>query len=165
MPVVRTALAGDDTGGLHAKLQQFEALPGIKSFRIDVGSETVASERAGVQLFVASAIKTFIVAQYLRDVEAGRLPEDEQLPVDDSVRQLDSVSRSRAMATFTGSTRAMSNSTGSNARRQAEPTGRRRYRRRESILRPPSRSGRLSATPRIGTGNSSGKTTATPRGK
>jgi hypothetical protein len=27
MPVVRTALAGDDTGGLQAKLQQFEAFP------------------------------------------------------------------------------------------------------------------------------------------
>ena len=90
MPVIRTALAGDDTGGLHAKLQQFEAFPGTKSFRIDVGATTVASESAGVQLFVASAIKTFIVTQYLRDVEAGRLSLDEQLPVDDSVRTSDS---------------------------------------------------------------------------
>jgi beta-lactamase class A len=82
MPVVRTAVAGDDIGELHAKLQQFEAFPGTKSFRIDVGSETVASESAGVQRFVASAIKTFIVAQYLREVEAGRFSEDEQLPVE-----------------------------------------------------------------------------------
>jgi beta-lactamase class A len=104
MPVVRTALAGDDTGGLHAKLRQFEALPGTKSFRIDVGSETVASERAGVQRFVASAIKTFIVAQYLRDVEAGRLSEDEQLPVDDSVRTLDS----DVLLNLTGTTPARS---------------------------------------------------------
>jgi beta-lactamase class A len=90
MPVVRTALAGDDTGGLQAKLQQFEAFPGTKSFRIDVGSTTVASQRASVQLFVASAVKTFILAQYLRGVEAGRLSLDEQLPVDDSVRTSDS---------------------------------------------------------------------------
>ena len=90
MAVVRTALAGDDPGGLQAKLQQFEAFPGTKSFRIDVGSETIASNRAGLQLFVASAIKTFILAQYLRDVEAGRLSLDEQLPVNDSVRHSDS---------------------------------------------------------------------------
>jgi beta-lactamase class A len=97
------ASAQDDTGGLHAKLRQFEALPGTKSFRIDVGSETVASERAGVQLFVASAIKTFILAQYLRDVEAGRLSEVEQLLVDDSVRHIDSL----VLLNLTGTTPAV----------------------------------------------------------
>ena len=56
------------------------------SFRIDIGRTEVASHSAATQLFVASAIKTFIACQYLRDVEAGRLSEDEQLPVNDSVR-------------------------------------------------------------------------------
>ena len=42
------------------------------------------------RLFVGSAIKTFILAQYLRDVEAGRLAENAQMTIDDSVRSLSS---------------------------------------------------------------------------
>jgi beta-lactamase class A len=45
-----------------------------------------ASKRATAAL----AIKTFILAQYLRDVEAGRLSEDQQIPIDDGVRSLSS---------------------------------------------------------------------------
>ncbi len=67
-------------------LRWFKSFPGTTSFRIDVNGHTVASDSASTQLFVASAIKTFILAQYLRDVESGGLSEDEQLPVDDSVR-------------------------------------------------------------------------------
>lgn len=37
-------------------------------------------------IFVGSAVKTFILAAYLRAVEDGRLSLDEQLPVDDGVR-------------------------------------------------------------------------------
>jgi beta-lactamase class A len=37
-------------------------------------------------LFVASAYKTFVLGQYLRDVEAGRLSEGEALPIDDRIR-------------------------------------------------------------------------------
>jgi beta-lactamase class A len=37
-------------------------------------------------LFVGSAVKTFILAQYLRGVEAGRLTEGQPLAIDDSVR-------------------------------------------------------------------------------
>ena len=39
-------------------------------------------------LFVGSAIKTFILTTYLREVEAGRLSLDEQLPIDDGIRSL-----------------------------------------------------------------------------
>jgi beta-lactamase class A len=39
---------------------------------------------------VGSAVKTFILAQYLRDVEEGRLTEDKQLAIDDTVRSLSS---------------------------------------------------------------------------
>src|SRR5205814_7642733 len=35
-------------------------------------------------------VKTFILAQYLRDVEDGRLTEDKQMAIDDSVRSLSS---------------------------------------------------------------------------
>ena len=37
-------------------------------------------------MFVGSAVKTFILATCLREVEAGRLSEDEQLAIDDGVR-------------------------------------------------------------------------------
>lgn len=42
--------------------------------------------RPELRLFVGSAIKTFILAQYLRDLEAGRVPEEQQLAIDDTVR-------------------------------------------------------------------------------
>src|SRR4051794_22316878 len=71
---------------LQTQLGQFKQFPGTKSFRIDIGDDTVASDSASTQLFVASAIKTLIVCQYLRDVEDERLSEDEQLPVNDTVR-------------------------------------------------------------------------------
>jgi len=71
---------------LYTWLHSFKSFPGITSFRIDIDRIEVASDAASTQLFVASAIKTFILARYLRDVESGALSEDEQLPVDDSVR-------------------------------------------------------------------------------
>jgi beta-lactamase class A len=88
--VARPASAEKASSGLEAQLQRFKGFPGTTSFRIDVGGDTVAAESPERQLFVASAIKTFIVCQYLRDAQAGRLSEDEQLPVNDSVRHSDS---------------------------------------------------------------------------
>lgn len=89
---------------LDSQLQKFLAFPGTKSFRIDIGREEIASEKASSQLFVASAIKIFILCQYLRDVEAGRLFEDEQLPVNDGVR----TSASPVLGLMTGTTPARS---------------------------------------------------------
>ena len=86
----RPASAEKASSALEAQLQRFKGFPGTTSFRIDVGGDTVAAESPERQLFVASAIKTLIVCQYLRDAEAGRLSEDEQLPVNDSVRNSDS---------------------------------------------------------------------------
>jgi beta-lactamase class A len=40
------------------------------------------------RLFVGSAVKTFILAAFLREVEAGRLSENRQLAIDDGVRSL-----------------------------------------------------------------------------
>ncbi len=90
MTAVRPASAEDASRDLEAQLQRLKGFPGTTSFRIDVGNDTVAADSPASQLFVASAIKTFIVCQYLRDVEAGRLSEDEQLAVNDSVRNSDS---------------------------------------------------------------------------
>ena len=76
--------------GLDTWLRSFKSFPGATSFRIDVDRHELASDAAATQLFVASAIKTFILSQYLRDVESGGLSEDEQLPVNDSVRTVGS---------------------------------------------------------------------------
>jgi beta-lactamase class A len=87
------ALAADNTGtgssDLNGALQRFLALPGTKSYLIHVGqggSLGRIAHQPNLFLFTASAYKTFVLGQYLRDVEAGLLSEDEQLAIDDSVR-------------------------------------------------------------------------------
>jgi beta-lactamase class A len=88
------ALAADNTGtgsgsDLNGALQRFLALPGTKSYLIHVGQGGSLGQIAhhpNSFLFTASAYKTFVLGQYLRDVEAGLLSEDEQLAIDDSVR-------------------------------------------------------------------------------
>src|SRR5438876_615921 len=99
-PTWANGLASD----LETRLREFKAFPGTKSFRIDIGGNEVASDSAATQLFVASAIKTFILCQYLRDVEAGRLSEDEPLPVNNSVR----TESSPVLLELTGTTPARS---------------------------------------------------------
>jgi beta-lactamase class A len=95
--VVRIARADTENpqGGssLDATLQRFAALPGTKSYLLHVGpggSAGQIAEQPDLFLFTASAYKTFVLGQYLRDVEAGRLSEDEQVPIDDAVRTLGS---------------------------------------------------------------------------
>jgi len=69
------------------------ALPGTKSYLIHAGqggSLHRIAHRPNLFLFTASAYKTFVLGQYLRDVEAGLLAEDEQLAIDDSVRMISS---------------------------------------------------------------------------
>jgi beta-lactamase class A len=90
MKAMRPASAEDASGDLQTQLQRFKEFPGVKSWRLDVDDDRLASKSPGKQLFTASTIKTFIVCQYLRDVEAGRLSEDEQLTVNDLVRNSDS---------------------------------------------------------------------------
>ena len=97
-------LRGNAWRELQTHLEQFKQFPGTKSVRIDVGNHTLVSDSSSTQLFVASAIKTFIVCQYLRDVEAGRFSEDEQLEVNDSVR----TDASPVLLNLTGTTPARS---------------------------------------------------------
>jgi Enolase C-terminal domain-like/Beta-lactamase enzyme family len=95
--------AADDDGGsgeqqhtsgdLGVALRRYLALPGTKSYMIHVGqggSLGRITHRPDLFLFTASAYKTFVLGQYLRDVEAGRLAEDEPLAIDDSVRMISS---------------------------------------------------------------------------
>jgi beta-lactamase class A len=54
------------------------------------------------ELFCGSCFKTFVLAAYLQEVEAGRLDEAEQLAVDDGVRSLSS----SVLENLTGTTQA-----------------------------------------------------------
>ncbi len=89
--VTRAAVA--QPAALDAALARFKALPGETSCVVELtrpGNPWRAEHRPDAPLFVGSAIKTFILATYLQQVEAGRLSEDEQLTLDDSVRSLSS---------------------------------------------------------------------------
>ena len=82
---------GTDGDTLRQALHRFLALPGTKSYLIHIGpagSLGQIAHRPDLSLFTASTYKTFVLGQYLRDVEAGLLSEDEQVPIDDSVRDL-----------------------------------------------------------------------------
>lgn len=81
------------SGDLGAALRRFLALPGTKSYLIHAGQGGSLGQVAyqpDLVLFIASAYKTFVLGQYMRDVDAGLLSEDEQLAIDDSVRNLGS---------------------------------------------------------------------------
>jgi beta-lactamase class A len=83
----------DSGGDLARALRRYLALPGTKSYLIHAGqggSVGRLAHRPDLFLFTASAYKTFVLGQYLRDVEAGRLVEDAQLAIDDSVRMISS---------------------------------------------------------------------------
>jgi beta-lactamase class A len=87
--MLRSGISGD----LGAALQRYLALPGTKSYLIHAGPGGALgrlSHHPGRFLFTASAYKTFVLGQYLRDVEAGRLSEDEQVAIDDGVRMFSS---------------------------------------------------------------------------
>ena len=85
----RPVLAAGPTPGLAAAVERFAALPATASCLIDAadpkGGWTAGHDPAAV-MFIGSAVKTFILAQYMRDVEAGRLSESDQRRIDDAVR-------------------------------------------------------------------------------
>jgi beta-lactamase class A len=85
--------AYNDLGRLRAAVERFAKLPATASCLIvadrPAGSWTVSHNPAS-RLFVGSAVKTFILAAYLREVEAGRLNEDQQIAIDDTIRSLSS---------------------------------------------------------------------------
>lgn len=100
--------AGDHSArAIPHLLESFIALPGKKSAQVDV-DEPVDPWRvtldADAELFCGSCFKTFVLATYLREVEAGNLDELEQLPLDDGVRSL----ISPVFANLTGTTEARS---------------------------------------------------------
>lgn len=92
LPSVVRAQASDGGERVQAAIKRFAALPSASCLVVadHPGKPWSAAYRPAERLFVGSAVKTFILAQYLRDVEAGRLAEDTQMAIDDSVRSLSS---------------------------------------------------------------------------
>jgi beta-lactamase class A len=92
LAAARSATAQTTEGappGLEEAHRRFITLPGTVSYLLQVDDPRgawgggIAPER---QLFIGSAFKSFVLAAYLRGVEAGTLSLDEQLAVDDGVR-------------------------------------------------------------------------------
>jgi len=83
------AAQGADGGAVPHLLESFLALPGTKSAQVDVDAPENpwrATYKPDAALFCGSCFKTFVLAAYLQDVEAGRADENEQLAIDDAVR-------------------------------------------------------------------------------
>jgi beta-lactamase class A len=88
------AAAPDGPARVRAAVDRFARLPATSSGLVVAEHPITPWEVAhdpAARLFVGSAIKTFILAQFLRDVEAGRLSEESQLKIDDTVRSLGSL--------------------------------------------------------------------------
>jgi beta-lactamase class A len=101
------AAKADASHAIPHLLDGFLKLPGKKSAQVDVDEATTpwrVTSEPDAELFVGSCFKTFVLAAYLQEVEAGRLDESEQLAVDDSVRSL----VSPVLQNLTGTTQARS---------------------------------------------------------
>ncbi|HSH99100.1 MAG TPA: serine hydrolase [Reyranella sp.] len=92
LPAGARAQATDGGGRVQAAIERFAALPAASCLVVadHPTKPWQASHQPAARRFIGSAVKTFILAQYLRDVEAGRLAEDTQMAIDDSVRSLSS---------------------------------------------------------------------------
>lgn len=89
-----SAATGAETAGqspVQQALASFKSLPARSSALVSVVQGKTRWEVGHApdeQLFVGSAVKTFILAEILRQVEAGQLSEDKQMAIDDRVRSL-----------------------------------------------------------------------------
>jgi beta-lactamase class A len=90
--IATRAEAREADGAIQAAVARFAALPSASCLIVaeHPTAPWQASHAPATRLFVGSAVKTFILAQYLREVEAGRLTEDQQMRIDDTVRSLSS---------------------------------------------------------------------------
>jgi beta-lactamase class A len=92
-PLAASAAARESAGRVEVAVNAFAKLPVTKSCLVVAQHPAhpwrVAHDPAA-RLFVGSAVKTFILAQYLRGVESGRLTENQQIAINDQVRSLSS---------------------------------------------------------------------------
>lgn len=101
------AHAAPDTAAIERALRGFDKLPGDVAYRINVGrggKRWTVGKKAARPFFVGSAVKTFILARFLKDVENGRLSETDQVKVNNAVRTLSSP----VFLELTGTTQAKS---------------------------------------------------------
>jgi beta-lactamase class A len=105
--LIKPVVAADGAARAQAAVERFARIPATASGLVAVDHSS-ASWRAAhdptARLFIGSAVKTFILAQYLREVEAGRLTEVQQVKVDDAVRSVSSP----VFLNLTGTTQARS---------------------------------------------------------
>jgi beta-lactamase class A len=105
--LVKTTAAAGEPARVQAAVDRFARLPATASGLV-VAEHASAPWRVAhdptARLFVGSAVKTFILAQYLREVEAGRLTEKAQVAIDDAVRS----PASPVFLKLTGTTQARS---------------------------------------------------------
>ncbi|MFC7399268.1 serine hydrolase [Chelatococcus sp. GCM10030263] len=105
--IIQSAAAAEASPGLQAAVGRFSSLPGTSSCLVVAGHPEVrwqVGHNPGTRLFIASAFKTFVLAQFLREVEAGRLSEETQEAIDDAVR----TQGSAVFVNLTGTTTARS---------------------------------------------------------
>ena len=90
--IATRAEARDPDSAVQAAVARFAALPAASCLVVaeHPTAPWQASHAPATRLFVGSAVKTFILAQYLREVEAGRATEDQQMRIDAAVRSLSS---------------------------------------------------------------------------
>jgi len=91
MPALAQPGPAPDDPALQAALQRFINLPGEKSLLVEAASPDTSWRLAfqpDLPLFVGSAFKTFVLAAWLQEVEAGRRRLDEQVTIDDGIRSL-----------------------------------------------------------------------------
>ena len=83
-PKVRDANKINDAAKIRDDIQAFAALApntAVNMFQHDGSTQQHYAYQADKQLFVGSAVKIFILAQFLRDVEAGLLSEDSRFAI------------------------------------------------------------------------------------
>src|SRR4051794_26526209 len=104
-------MAGDDDSSgvsrVRAAVARFAELPVTSSCLVGAGDPAASwriAHAPDLRLFVGSAVKTFFLAQFLREVEAGRLSEVQQTPINDTVRS----PSSPVFLNLTGTTQARS---------------------------------------------------------
>ena len=87
------ATAQDAAPGVQASIARFASVTSAASCLVVVerpGASWRAAHQPSKRMFVGSAVKTFILAQFMRDVEAGKLTEMQQTQIDDSIRSVSS---------------------------------------------------------------------------
>jgi beta-lactamase class A len=103
--LVARAQSNDGGPAVRRAIDRFARLPGASCLVLaDLTAVWQAGHEPKARRFVGSALKTFILARYLRDVEDGRLTLDKQLAVDNGLRTLNSP----VFLNLTGTTQAVS---------------------------------------------------------